>query len=93
MYNSILFKQNKITHKILEYRYLKRNFVSDHFPRYHIWSNFVIYVIRKYSAKHLIRFMNRYSKNPKKEVYISTFNSVFNKNIEQLFKDFLNSIR
>lgn len=84
-----LIRKYRVDSSILEYRYLKRNFDSGHYPRYPVWANFTMYIVKKYSVRRTIRFMERYSAKPFKENYKGTFKKTFGKTGKELFNEFL----
>lgn len=87
-----IIEKNKVNVKILDYRYMKRNFKKGHFPKYPVWGNFIKFIIEKYSVKHIIRFLDNYSKKTIKSHYIKLFPQIFGKSHKELFNEFLQSI-
>jgi hypothetical protein len=75
----------------LHYRLLRRNYKSD-YPRYYLWAGFTKFLVKSYSIRHILLFMDYYAKNPKKSNYHKSFFKVFNKGLNELFNNFLSSI-
>jgi len=84
-----IVRKYNVDSSILSYRYLKRNFGRGHLPRYPIWANFTKYISKRHSTQKLIKLMNKYAKEPRKENYEKAFKLIFRKSEKELFNEFL----
>jgi len=88
-----IINKDEITSKILDYRYMRRNFEKGHFPRYKIWQSFFAYLINKYGKDSIKRFILTFSKNPTKPNYQKYFKEVFGLSDKVIFNEYLDSLR
>lgn len=89
----MLIVKHNVDHRILDYRYLERNFKEGHYPRYPVWAGFTDFISKKYSERNLIETMDRYIKNPSLSNYKRSFEDVFGKSERYIFKEFLEYIK
>lgn len=83
-------KEKKISYKILQYRYLKKNFPDKETVKlmYSIWRYFIEFITDSNPIK-IINFMNSYIKNPSKRNYDKLFYQFFRKSEKQKFEEFI----
>src|SRR3989338_3292575 len=90
--NEILrnIKQKGLNHKVLQYRYLNKNFPNKEtvILNYSIWKYFIEFITEN-KTKVIIRFMNDYIKNPTETNYDKLFLMHFGKNQRDKFIDFI----
>ena len=86
-----LIKKHEINNKILDFRYLRRNFKSGHFPRYPIWQAFTGFIIGEFSTGNIRKLLKDFSKKPDKNNYQKSFKKIFGKSDRSLFAEFLES--
>lgn len=83
-------KQKKINNKVLQYRYLYKNFASEKTVQlnYSIWKYFIEFVCND-NPKIIVLFMNSFIKNPTKANYKKWFFRYLGKSSRNKFKDFV----
>ncbi|HJX50894.1 MAG TPA: hypothetical protein VJ438_05535 [Candidatus Nanoarchaeia archaeon] len=83
-------KTKKINHKILQYRYLYRNYPNKKTVRlnYSIWRYFIEFVSDN-NSKVIISFMNDFIKRPNKANYNKMFLKYFGENPKSKFQSFV----
>ncbi|MFT4250032.1 MAG: hypothetical protein ACMXYD_01585 [Candidatus Woesearchaeota archaeon] len=84
-----MINKYEVNECILDYRYLKRNFLNGHQPRYSIWAKFVEFISDKYHIKNLIEVMDAYIQEPTLKNYEKAFKEVFTKTDKELFSEFV----
>jgi|SRR3989344_767260 len=88
-----IIEKHKINYKILDYKYLRRNFKKGHFPRYQIWQSFFSYLMSKYGKNSIKKFIFTFSKKPTKNNYLNCFRRVFGLDEKEIFKEYLTFLR
>ena len=88
-----LIKKHEINNKILDFRYLRRNFKSGHFPKYPIWQAFTGFIIGEFSTGSIRKLLKDFSKKPDKSNYQKSFKKIFGKSDRRLFTEFLESFQ
>ncbi|MBS3073432.1 hypothetical protein J4465_01390 [Candidatus Pacearchaeota archaeon] len=83
-------KEKKISCKILQYRYLNKNFPDKETVKlmYSIWRYFVGFITNN-NPKKITKFMEIYTKNPSKKNYLNLFYRFFKKDDKQKFEEFI----
>jgi len=83
-------KWQNISYKILQYRYLERNFQNkkDIMFMYSVWRDFILYLTGN-KPKMIVRFMDSYIKNPTKANYKKLFYKFFGGTEKEKFESFL----
>lgn len=82
-----------IKNYLLDYRGLKKNVKEGHYPAYPVWANFTQYIIDKFSISKLMNFLDEYSKKPYRDYYDRLFLIHFGKSDENLFDEWVTSIK
>jgi len=88
-----LVKKNKESYKILDFRYLRRNFKSGTLVMYSIWDAFLKFIIKNYSIKHIKKFICEFSLKPTLSNYKKIFKRIFGKSDRKLFNEFLKTFQ
>ena len=81
--------KSKISGKILYYRYLSKDFSKEDIKDYYfVWQEFLKF-ISKQEYGIIIKFLDKYSKNPTKSNYRNLFIKYFGNSIRKRFQQFI----
>lgn len=87
-----IIKRDKISSKILDYRYLQRNYKNGPYPRFQVWQSFVNYLITNYKIRSIRNFIRDFSIDPVQQNYKDSFKKNFGSSDKELFNEFLKKI-
>ncbi len=88
-----IIKEREVDYSILHYRYIESKFAKVRPFAYKIWGGFTRFIIKKHGAGSIVRLMNEYSKKIAGRHYDRVFKRIFRKPEEELFEDYLESLR